>query len=109
MPLSRRSFLAGLAATPIIAACGGDDEEAATTTTRRRPTTTTTTEATTTTTAPPPPVAPLLGQVWTGDPAVLARPAVVVKIDNAPQARPQFGLNQADLVFEERIAALREL
>ena len=104
MPLSRRHFLAGLAATPIIAACGGDDEEAATTTTRRRPTTTTTTtEATTTTTAPPPPVAPLLGQVWTGDPAVLARPAVVVKIDNAPQARPQFGLNQADLVYEERV------
>jgi hypothetical protein len=104
MSLSRRSFLAGLAATPIIAACGGDDEEAATTTTttRRRPSTTTTTEATTTT-PPPPPVAPLLGQIWTGDPAILARPALVVKIDNAPAARPQFGLSQADLVYEERV------
>ena len=100
MHLSRRSFLAGLAAAPVIAACGGDDEEAATTTTRPRPTTTTT-EATTTT-PPPPPVAPLTGQVWTGDPAILTRPALVVKIDNAdPSARPQYGLNQADIVFEE--------
>jgi hypothetical protein len=103
MHLSRRSFLAGLAAAPILAACGGDDEEAATTTTRRPTTTTTTTEATTTT-PPPPPVAPLLGQVWTGDPGILARPALVVKIDNANSgARPQFGLNQADIVFEERV------
>lgn len=104
MPLSRRTFLAGLAATPVLAACGGGgDEEAAISTTRRRPTTTTSTTVATTTTVPPPPVAPLLGQVWTGDPAFLARPALVVKIDNAPPARPQFGLNQADLVYEERV------
>ncbi len=29
------------------------------------------------------------------------RPALMVKIDNAPRARPQVGLNQADVVFEE--------
>jgi hypothetical protein len=31
------------------------------------------------------------------------RPALVVKIDNAPLARPQIGLNQADVVFEEGV------
>lgn len=31
----------------------------------------------------------------------LARPAVAVKIENSPQARPQQGLEDADLVFEE--------
>jgi hypothetical protein len=31
------------------------------------------------------------------------RPALVVKIDNAPRARPQVGLNQADLVVEELV------
>ena len=31
----------------------------------------------------------------------LERPALVIKIDNHDRARPQFGLNQADLVFEE--------
>jgi hypothetical protein len=32
-----------------------------------------------------------------------ARPVLVVKIDNAPKARPQIGLNQADVVFEEGV------
>lgn len=31
----------------------------------------------------------------------LERPAVAVKIENSPQARPQHGLQNADLVFEE--------
>lgn len=31
------------------------------------------------------------------------RPALAVKIDNAPQARPQAGLNSADITFEERV------
>ena len=31
------------------------------------------------------------------------RPALVVKIDNAPKARPQVGLNQADVVVEELV------
>lgn len=31
----------------------------------------------------------------------LGRPAIAVKIENAPEARPQHGLERADLVFEE--------
>jgi len=35
------------------------------------------------------------------DPGRAVRPAVTVKIDNAPPARPQSGMDAADLVFEE--------
>jgi hypothetical protein len=34
---------------------------------------------------------------------VLTRSAVIVKIDNAPDARPQVGLDRADLVIEEKV------
>ena len=79
-----------------LAVSGGDDEAAPTTTT----TTTTTTTAPTTTV--PPQVAPLTGVPGEyGD--RLNRPAVFVKIDNAPQARPQAGMLQADLVIEEQV------
>jgi hypothetical protein len=74
---------------------GGDDEPPPTTTTS----TTTTTAPTTTV---PAAVAPLTG--LPADPAVLGRTALVVKIDNVdPKARPQIGLNEADVVFEERV------
>ncbi|MHB8342255.1 MAG: DUF3048 domain-containing protein [Mycobacteriales bacterium] len=36
-------------------------------------------------------------------PAVAALPALSIKIDNAPQARPQAGLDQADLVTESLV------
>ena len=105
----------GLVLALLAGACGGDDDGADTTapttvatttttvapTTTARPTTSTTTEApTTTTTEPPPPVYPLTG---IGDPVkeIRRRPALVVKIDNAPPARPQTGFNSADIVFEE--------
>ena len=67
------------------------------------PTTTdapTTTEAATTTTEAAGPVYPLTGLPVT-DPAAAERPALVVKIDNNKAARPQSGLNEADIVFEE--------
>jgi hypothetical protein len=32
---------------------------------------------------------------------IASRPALIVKIDNAPGARPQSGFNEADIVFEE--------
>lgn len=35
--------------------------------------------------------------------SVAARPAVIVKVDNSPQARPQAGLNAADVIYEERV------
>ncbi|HEX4868923.1 MAG TPA: DUF3048 domain-containing protein [Acidimicrobiales bacterium] len=76
---------------------GGDDDAAPATTT----TSTTATTAPPTTVAPPP-VSPLTGLPT--DPASAARPALVVKIDNVePKARPQVGINEADVVYEERV------
>src|SRR3954468_17013769 len=57
------------------------------------------TSATPTPTPPPPPVVwPLTGVVSGAAPA---RPAVAVKIENSLDARPQTGLNSADMVWEE--------
>lgn len=105
---TRRAFLAGLLAAPVVAACGGgDDDEGAdgASSTTADDATTATTLATTTTV--PPVVAPLTGLPFAGDPAILARPALIVKVDNADNgsntARPQAGLNQADVVIEELV------
>jgi hypothetical protein len=108
----------------VLAACGGGgDETAPTTTEAAAPATTddeggstttvsstapaTTDEGTDTTDAPATdgPVMPLTG-LPVEDEVVAARPALVVKIDNHPQARPQFGLNGADIVFEENVENL---
>lgn len=100
-----------LALTLLAAACGGSDpvEEAAveeTTTTTEAPPETTTTEATTTTTEAPldGPIFPLTGEV-SADGVVPEHPAVVVKIsNNDASARAALdGLDQADLIYEERI------
>lgn len=56
----------------------------------------------TTTTAPPPPVAPLTGMLQPNA-AAAQQVAVAVKIDNVDAARPQAGLNGADVVFEEQV------
>jgi hypothetical protein len=72
---------------------GGDgDGEVADTTTSRGPTTTSET----------PPIAPLTGLP---DPsgATLTRPALSAKIGNNPEARPQTGLEAADVVYEEEV------
>jgi hypothetical protein len=95
-----------------------------TTSTRPKPTTTTTRAPSTTTTIkakpaqaavtpttvgakPGIPAAPTTSAApLTGLPMEIkrsTRPALVVKIDNAPKARPQIGLNQADVVFEEGV------
>jgi hypothetical protein len=65
---------------------------------RKSPTPPTTT--TTTTTLPHYPTAPLTGLP---DPSGLSvtRPALTVKIENTPQALPQWGIDQADVVYEE--------
>ena len=44
---------------------------------------------------------PLTGQPLIFGQTPPARPALVVKIDNAPAARPQTGFNAADIVYEE--------
>jgi Protein of unknown function (DUF3048) N-terminal domain/Protein of unknown function (DUF3048) C-terminal domain len=46
------------------------------------------------------PLAPLTGLVDQSG-ASSSRPAIAVKIDNAPDARPQSGLESADIVYEE--------
>jgi hypothetical protein len=62
--------------------------------------TSTPTTTTTTTTLPRYPTAPLTGMP---DPSGLSakRPALTVKIENTPQALPQWGIDQADVVYEE--------
>ena len=47
-------------------------------------------------------LSPLTGVPTSGN-SVPARPALAVKVDNYPQARPQSGLDQADIVFEEPV------
>ena len=91
--VARRPLVIGLAVALMAAtaACGGGKKAAT-----GRPTTLP--PATTTTTLPP--QALLTGLPQT-DPAKLTRPAVTVKIDNAAAARPQSGLDSADLVYEE--------
>jgi Protein of unknown function (DUF3048) N-terminal domain/Protein of unknown function (DUF3048) C-terminal domain len=108
----KHRIVAILAITAVAAAaCSGDEKAAETsppstakpTTTSKATTTTkasTTTAAETTTTVAPDPVYPLTGEL-VDDEGIAARPALVVKIDNNPSARPQTGLNQADIVFEE--------
>lgn len=51
--------------------------------------------------APPevPAVCPLTGERPAG--ADLAQPGIAVKVSNSPDARPQTGLDQADIVYEE--------
>jgi hypothetical protein len=66
--------------------------------TTRSSSATTTTSTTTTTIAIP--VAPLTGLPDPGG-AALTRPALTVKVENTPQALPQWGINQADDVYEE--------
>jgi len=62
--------------------------------------TTSTTAPTTTITLRPRPTAPLTGLA---DPTRVTsrRPAVTVKIDNTYEAHPQYGIRQADVVYEE--------
>ncbi|HEY5110867.1 MAG TPA: DUF3048 domain-containing protein [Acidimicrobiales bacterium] len=62
--------------------------------------TTTTTTTTTTKPAPVYPTAPLSGLPDPGG-AALLRPALTVKIEDTPQALPQWGVDQADVVYEE--------
>jgi hypothetical protein len=85
------------AAATTVAVSTSTSSSSTTTSTTEAPTTT---EAVTTTTEPPVPVYPLTGVVMT-DPFIAALPALVVKIDNAPGARPQSGMNEADIVVEE--------
>ncbi|MCU0311213.1 MAG: DUF3048 domain-containing protein [Acidimicrobiales bacterium] len=88
---------AGLLAIVLVAAACSSDEAA--------PVATTTTVAPTTTTTAPVVRSPLTG-LPAADPAGEQHPAVSVKMDNSPEARPQAGINQADVVYEMRVEGI---
>ncbi len=96
----------------VATACSGDDDDLATvtssgssTSTSGGSTTSTTRAATTTVTASPEQRAPLTGLPY-GFLQNPARPALAVKIDGAPEAQPQVGLDVADVVYEEPVEGL---
>jgi hypothetical protein len=51
-----------------------------------------------------PPACPLTGEPAPGG-KVPERPALAIKVENLPAARPQAGLDQADIVYEEPVEA----
>jgi hypothetical protein len=75
----------------VAAACGGGKKGASTPTSKP--------EASPSTTVAAPALCPLTGAPSGG--TNTARPALAIKIDNAPPARPQAGLDSADIVYEE--------
>jgi hypothetical protein len=94
----RRNVLIGATVGVLVttlAACGGGSSSS------------TTDEATTTIAGDIAPgvLYPLTGLAVT-DPIAAGRPALAVKIDNHPIARPQTGLNKADIVFEENVEGI---
>lgn len=92
-------------ATVSLAACGGSGARSAPTTSA--PTTSTTEPTTAAPTTPPTTAVPGPPAPLTGLPEPSATQssaiAVVVKIDNVDQARPQAGIGQADVVYEEEV------
>lgn len=93
-----------LVAALVVLAAGGGVALALTTHHRRSAT-----PPPTTAPVPPPASVPADGPdcPLTGAPAprgsVPQRPALAIKVDNVPQARPQSGLDKADVVFEEPV------
>jgi hypothetical protein len=88
------SFVVPVLLALVAASCGGGGGSSAT-----KPKTTTTTVPPTTTTVAPP-TTPLTGMPDPGG-ASLQRPLLSVKIENTPEARPQTGLDAADVVYEQ--------
>lgn len=88
---------AGIIAVSILAACGGASGSSDATNPDG--------SASGDTVANAGPVYPLLGTPIT-DAAAASRMALAAKIDNHPDARPQAGLNKADIVFEENVESL---
>jgi hypothetical protein len=109
------SFAVSCAVALALAACGGssDSAEVSSTTSLTVVTDSVTPaskpssvdSAPTSTRAPIGSVYPLTGRA-VDDPQAPDRPALVVKIDNHPKARPQTGLGVADIVFEENVEGL---
>lgn len=90
----RRILGAGLAVLALLAAACGQSKGGA------LPRVNSTGQSTTTTAGVA--VAPFTGQRLF-NPELASRPAVLVKIGDDPKARPQAGLDKADVVYEERV------
>jgi DUF3048 family protein len=86
----RRPIVAVIALVLLVGACGDKKKDAG-----PRPK-----QAATTTTVPA--VFPLTG-LPVNNAAAAARPALTVKVENAPESRPQAGLESADIVYEEQV------
>jgi hypothetical protein len=85
--------------------CSSPDEAAPPGTTAPPATEVPTTAAPATTVpAPAVPIWPLTGNL--ADPVQRDRPALAVKVDNTPEARPQAGINQPDLVYELQVEGI---
>lgn len=103
VPALRPRLLPALLVLAALASACSDDSSAAPlpAETATAPAAPTTAEAAAPTTAPPAAaVAPLTG-VATDDPSLADRPVLAVKIENSAAARPQAGLDVADVVYEE--------
>jgi hypothetical protein len=100
------AVLAASATLALVSGCGHSKKPAISlpTTSSSLATTTTTTAGTTTTTtkARHVPVCPLTG-LAPRDGHVPQRAALAVKVENLPEARPQWGLDATDIVFEEPV------
>ncbi|MCA1831517.1 MAG: DUF3048 domain-containing protein [Actinomycetota bacterium] len=78
-----RKTILGCLLTITLAACGGGGTPAAKKT------------------GPPPPPRSSLTGLVVADPSVLKRPVLAIKVENSEAARPQSGLDAADIVYEE--------
>lgn len=93
-----------LAAIGVVAAsCGSGSSNASSTTTTGAPgPTSSSTSTSTTTTVADGNASPLTGLPY-ANPADAKKPVIMAKIDNAPPAWPQSGLEHADVIYEEMV------
>ena len=106
MKIYSSPFTLACIGTFLVVSCGGGSGSTDSVPVSSTTSTIAVTSSTTATTNPVTgPVMPLTG-LPAADGVLSMRPALVVKVDNHPGARPQSGLNQADIVFEENVEAL---
>lgn len=92
MTRTLRAVAALTAVALLLTACGGDEEPEAAPSPAPSPTAS----------PEPGPTAPLTGREIVDD-SILDRPALAIKVENSPASRPQAGLSEADIVFEELV------
>lgn len=99
-----RAALAAVAVAALLGACSSKHKAAQAPTTTTVPPTTAapTTLPAPTTTAAPSNLCPLTGLPAAGG-HIPQRPALAIKVENLPAARPQYGLSTADVVYEEPV------